>query len=158
MIDLETKLKLQAYADNELSERESRDIAALLSRDPEARALCAELKEVQLLVAANEWEVKLPESREFYWSKIERQIRRESAEADRAGERSRLSWWMRLVAPAAGLALVLITTLLLIKPAPAPSQLSQLHEIETALDEANTISFRSESAGMTVVWVQTQGQ
>jgi len=80
MIDLETKLKLQAYVDNELSGREARDISARLDRDAEARALCAELTNLRTLVAAHELEVRVPESREFYWSKIQREIVRTAAQ------------------------------------------------------------------------------
>lgn len=46
--------------------------------------------------------------------------------------------------------------ILVLKPDSVPGQLSLLHEIETPLEEASTISFYSPSAGMTVVWVQSR--
>jgi anti-sigma factor RsiW len=156
MIDQEAKLKLQAYVDNELSNRESLEIAARVERDPEARALCAELKEIRTLLACDELEVKLPESREFYWSKIEREILRGSAQAAEPVPSGRY-WWTRFFAPAVGFAVLLITTLLVLRPHPMASRLSELHEIESPLDDTSTISFHSQSAGMTVVWVQTDG-
>lgn len=146
-------LKVQAYVDNELTQAEAREVAALVERDPEARALCAELKEVRNLVVANELPVALPESREFFWSKIEREIVRRSASAP---ARSRSQWWMRILAPAAGVAMLAAIVFVALRPESAPGQLSVLHEIESPLEEASTISFYSPSAGMTVVWVQTR--
>jgi anti-sigma factor RsiW len=156
MIDLETKLKLQAYVDHELSDREARDISARLDRDAEARALCAELTQLRTLVAAHELEVRLPESREFYWSKIQREILRSAAQGVRSNP-VRQPWWTRLLAPAAGLTVLLVTALVFIRPHTAASRLSLLHEIESPREDTSTISFHSQSAGMTVVWVQTEG-
>jgi anti-sigma factor RsiW len=156
MIDLETKLKLQAYVDNELSDREARDIAARIERDAEARTLCAELTKLRTLVAAHELEVRVPESREFYWSKIQREIVRSAAQEARSSPVQQ-AWWTRLLAPAAGLAVLLVTALVFIRPHTAASRLSFLHEIESPLEDTGTISFHSQSAGMTVVWVQTEG-
>jgi len=156
MIDLETKLKLQAYVDNELSGREARDISARLDRDAEARALCAELTNLRTLVAAHELEVRVPESREFYWSKIQREIVRTAAQEARPSH-VRQAWWTRLLAPAAGLIVLLVTALVFIRPHTTPSRLSFLHEIESPREDTGTISFHSQAAGMTVVWVQTEG-
>jgi anti-sigma factor RsiW len=156
MIDLDTKLKVQAYVDNELNPSESRAMAARLERDAEARALYAELKELRALVAGNELEFKLPESREFYWSKIQREIAQLSSEAERA-ERAPRPWWRRLLAPAAGFALLVAIAAPLLRSLQNTSELSAMHEIETPLEEISSISFHSQSAGMTVVWVQTGG-
>lgn len=95
MIEQDTILKVQAYVDNELTQADAREVVALVERDPQARALCTELKELRTLVSANEIQVKLPESREFFWSKIEREIVRSSTIAASPG-RSR--WWMRILA------------------------------------------------------------
>jgi anti-sigma factor RsiW len=153
MIDQDTMLKVQAYVDHELDPQDARAVAALVERDAEAKAVYAELNEVRTLVAANPLSPKLPESREFFWSKIERDIRRSSAEPVTP---SKFRWWMRIVAPATGFAVVLMVAFLLLKPGVMPSTLSSLHEIESPLKEANTISFYSPSAGMTVVWVETR--
>lgn len=153
MIAQDTILKVQAYVDSELTQAEARDMAALVARDPEAGALCAELKEIHALVAANELEVKLPESREFFWSKIEREIVRNSTVV---APRARSRWWVRVLAPAAGFAMLAMLAFLALKPGATPGPLSVLHEIEAPLEEASTISFYSPSAGMTVVWVQTR--
>ena len=71
-------MRLQAYLDGELPDSEAREAASLLAQDAEARALLAELKNTSAAMAGFELDIKLPESREFYWSKIEREIERQS--------------------------------------------------------------------------------
>lgn len=156
MINLETKLKLQAYLDQELSDPDSREMAEWLERDPEARALCAELEGTKALLEAGEVELKLPESREFYWSKIERAIGREAAAPSVREPSAGRAWWVRFLAPVAGAAVVLATGLAIVKLATAPTAMSYLHEIETPLEDTSAISFHSQSPAMTVVWVQSQ--
>ena len=72
----ELELKLQAHLDGELTGREATEIAALLEHDREAAALFGELRNIKTALTGNELEIKLPETREFYWSKIEREIAR----------------------------------------------------------------------------------
>lgn len=152
MINDETKLQLQAYCDDELGVAERKAMAARLAQDPDLRALHAELQELQALCACGEPERKLPESREFYWSKIERSILREQAQPAR---NPFFAGWLRILAPATGLALVLITAVFLGKFSADTQKTSYLHEIETPLEDTTAISFHSETARMTVVWVQS---
>src|SRR5262245_46280987 len=70
----DTQLKVQAYLDNELSAGEARKVASLISSDADARGLYNELKLVREALCENEAAVPVPESREFYWSKIRREI------------------------------------------------------------------------------------
>lgn len=154
MINQETQIKLQAYLDNELSASESREMAAWLDRDAQAAALHAELKEVTLLLKGNELEVKVPETREFYWSQIQRAI--DQSATQRQPQARRYPVWMRLFAPALGVAVLLLTALSLVRLNTAPSALSSLQEIDMPLEDTAAISFHSQSAGMTVVWVQSQ--
>ena len=156
MINQETKLKLQAYLDNELAGAELRKMAALLDQDAEAQAVCSDLRETKRMLAGAELARSVPESREFYWSKIERAIATPAAAGASGVFLPGYPWWVRLCAPALGLALVLVAALSLVKLANAPATVSYLHEIETPLEETSTISFHSQAAGMTVVWVQTQ--
>ena len=157
MINQESKLKLQAHLDNELSGGELRKVAAWLDQDAEARALYTQLRDVKAIVQGNELEVHLPESRDFYWSKIERSIRQ--APVQQAPQRflSGYPWWVRVFAPALGVAMLLVAAVSLVKLGTAPTTLSYLHEIETPLEDTSAISFHSQAAGMTVVWVQSQG-
>ena len=73
-MNVEEGIKLQAQLDGELTGREAQEIAAFLENDAEARALFAELQQTRSMLTGNEPEFRLPESREFYWSKISRAI------------------------------------------------------------------------------------
>jgi anti-sigma factor RsiW len=152
----EIKLKLQAYLDGELQGRELRRIAALLDSDSEARALYSELEGLKVTLVANEPEIKVPETREFYWSAIERRIQEQPAKPTVSAFLPGYPTWLRVLAPAFGAALLLMVALTAIKLAIAPAALTYLHEIETPSEETSAISFHSEAAGMTVVWVQTR--
>jgi negative regulator of sigma E activity len=86
------KLQLQAYLDGELSERESHKISEQLIQDSEAKAMLAELKFIKDAMRGNEPELKLPESREFYWSKIQREIER-GAKQEKSESCPGFGWW-----------------------------------------------------------------
>src|ERR1051325_6434094 len=73
---MKQELKLQAYLDGELPGREAKRVAALIETDDNARALFTELRQTSVALKSNEPEVRLPETREFFWSKIEREIAR----------------------------------------------------------------------------------
>ena len=99
-------LKIQSYLDGELSDREARSISEWLATDNEARLLFEELQFTKVALAKNEPELKLPESREFYWSKIEREIRRQDQPVAQPAERpSIFALLHRYLVPAAGVAL-----------------------------------------------------
>ena len=158
MINHETELKLQAYLDGELSAGEAKAIADLLGRDAGAQALYQELRIAKSLLAENEVERKLPESREFYWSKIQRQIDRvESTQADGLTEPPS-RWWPRFLAPAGVLAALAVFVAVVLRSPEGGGTflaLDDSHEIETPLEETSSFSFRSEAAAMTVVWVDS---
>ena len=159
MINHETELKLQAYLDGELPAREAKAIADLLGRDAGAQALYQELRIAKSLLVENELERTLPESREFYWSKVQRQIERvESTQADGLTEPAASRWWPRFLAPAGVLAaLAVFVAVVLRSPEGGETflALDDSHEIETPLEETSSFSFRSEAAAMTVVWVDS---
>ena len=155
MINEREKLQLQAHLDQELSPRQARKAAAWVEQDDEARALYAELRDLRAALAGNELEAKVPDSREFYWSKIERAIRQNPA-PERPPFLARYPWWMRYLAPAVGATLLLIASLSVVRLTTPATSMSYLHEIETPLDDTTAISFHSQTAGMTVVWVQSQ--
>lgn len=155
------QLKVQAYLDNELSPSEARKISDWITSDPEARNLYTELKQTREIVAANEPVAKLDDSRDFYWSKIERAIA--AAERETPASTAR-SWWLRLLAPAAGVAALFALLLSVVDRGGQPpvtfapsmaSANSALHEFEAAPD-VSTITFRSEAEGVTVVWLSMQ--
>ena len=156
MSDFPTALKLQAHLDGELPSDQAGEVVALLQRDAEARALFDELKATRRLLALNETAVPVPETREFYWSKIRRELERlEPAPVAHPRQTWDLSRWLRLALPV-GAALILAAVLLQ-RPGLAPRSGKTLFavgdEIETPLEQLTSVTFRSESARMTVVWI-----
>ena len=152
-MDNNAQLKLQAWLDGELPEAEAREVANRLAQDREAAALAEELRNTGSALAGFEADVRLPESREFFWSKIEREIARQEAPApDPAPRESYLTLFRRFLVPASAVAFVLIAGLVLIRPM-GPSGRPAAAEIETALADAGAFTYRDYSAGTTLVWV-----
>ncbi len=160
----DTQLKIQAYLDNELSPGEARQIAAMLSSDRDLQELYGELRATKESLRDNEPEVKLGDSREFYWSQIQRRIATaEWAPAPRAAR----PLWVRLLAPLAGTAALFALLLAVMNPSTriAPTTTGgaivsaantnrPLHgEVEDLAEEVSSVTFRSEENGVTVVWL-----
>ena len=147
-MNTESKLRLQAYLDNEVSSAEARQIASWIARDPEVKALCEELQATKaLLTAENELPVAVPDGRDFYWSKIQRAIERTEQEPVR--EYSPRPWWSRLLAPVAvtlALGLFVFTS---VSTNPSRNIAAQTEESLTD----SSITFYSPEHKMTVVWI-----
>jgi hypothetical protein len=107
--DLE--LKLQALLDAELPPSEAEEMRLLAARDQEAARLLAELQDITTVLRQNEPTAAVPETRPFYWSKIQRQIEREAARnaspAPSRADRFR-RWLTPLAAATAGVAALLL--------------------------------------------------
>jgi anti-sigma-K factor RskA len=150
----ELALKYQAFVDGELSESEAGRVARSLEADADARALVAELRNSKAMLSGNEPEVTLPESREFYWGKIHRQIEcmeREPAGAPEGRWRAMLAGWRRFVAPLAGVAVITFLGMVAVRFY-SPEPVDYLAEIENLSEESTAYSFRS--GNMFVVWTQ----
>lgn len=160
------ELQVQAYLDNELTPGEARQVASLLNSDPEAREMYRVLKETKAIVRENEPQLRLQESRDFYWSKIQRELERQERAPAQVAQ---TPFWIRLMAPLAG-AVALCAVLLSISgpgagPAPAMRASSAvtgageavgpMHEGEVVVPDMTAITFRSEREGVTVVWVSS---
>ena len=150
-MNYENQLKLQAYLDGELSESEAREVANWLAKDREAVALHAELRNTRQAMAGQEIGVELPESREFFWSKVRNQIEMEQPEPVRAAP-SLLAGWRRFLMPAAAFAALMIAFFL------ANEQFgflpgSQVAKLETTRSDPGTFIYRDYSAGSTLVWL-----
>jgi len=153
-MDHDAQLKLQAWLDGELPEAEAREVADWLARDHEAAALAEELRNTRDVLAGFESDVRLPESREFFWSKIEREIVRQEASAPSAPA-PKVSWvalFRRFLVPASAVAFVAIVGLLLVRPA-GPSGRPMSAETETTLADAGAFTYRDFAAGTTLVWL-----
>ena len=109
--DLE--LKLQAWLDGELPAAQAEQARRLAAADPKAATLAAELQAIKAAFLNNEETVPVPETREFYWSKIERQIQREEAVGRAPGAlwAGRFRRWLAPLAGVAALAAVLVVAL-----------------------------------------------
>jgi anti-sigma factor RsiW len=151
-MNVDTGIKLQAYLDGELTGREAEKIAALIANDAEARSLFNELQQTHTLLAANEPEFRLPESREFFWSKIEREISRvETAPVESRGP-GWIFFFRRHLAAFAGTSVAAVLVLFVaFQMNVVPRDLFE--EIDNPLDETSSFSFRSESQKMTLVWI-----
>src|SRR5215471_13582833 len=110
-MDCEAQLKLQAYLDGELPEKEAREVANWLAKDREAVALHAELRNTRQALAGFEVGVELPESREFYWSKIERDIRRLDQPAPATTRPTVFAAWRRFLRAATAVAVLALVAI-----------------------------------------------
>ncbi len=147
----EFQLKLQAYLDGELTPAEAAQVEQWLERDVEARALRFELQNTAGALAGQEAEVRLPESREFFWSKIEREIiGRESAASARARMPFWRRWGWRGLIPAGALALVCVLAVRL-SYSGAAAEFSP--ELEVAADDMGAYTFRNQESGLTMIWL-----
>jgi len=147
----EQDLKLQAHFDGELPEAEARQVMSRLARDSDAVALLHTLKSTRQALSTFEAGIKVPETREFYWSKIRRGI--EVAEASEARvqpvRESLLFRLRRLLVPAAGVALIVIAGMVLTRDDWAGRHV----ELETALADSKAFTYRDYASGTTLVWL-----
>lgn len=145
----ELELKVQAWVDGETSEREAARIAEWVARDAEAGILAGKLRSMRQAMVDDEPVIPVPESREFHWSKIERQIQREEL----ASHRSPVSWlarWRRLIIPLGAVAVLALAVNQMRRPT--------FDEILATDQGMEAVTFHDQSAGMTVVWLQDSSQ
>ena len=156
----ELEIKLQAYMDGELSERESRQVEEWVAQDKEATRMLNELAWTRSFLVEHEPAPVVPESREFYWSKIEREIERE----ERRVATTRTAWesfidmipWRRALAPASGLALALFLVFGSLKfydLSAFEKYPRHLAQVENPSEEVGAFSFRSQSENVFVIWL-----
>lgn len=154
MMDMEKQLKLQAFFDGELPEAEAREVANWIATDQEAAALHGELKNTRQALSGHEADIKLPESREFYWSKIEREINRLDKQEQAQPASPSFARLFRFLIPASAFAIVAIVGLFAVKNFnPAEGARAAGPELETALTDGGAFTYRDEQEGMTVVWL-----
>ena len=145
------QLKLQAWLDGELPAREAAEVQAGLAATADGRALLAELRNTTAAFSGHEAGVTLPESREFFWSKIERQIAREAAAIDRPAPG--LSWLARLrrqLIPLTGFATV--TVVCGVVTLHSLTGTDPVAEMELANEDIGACTYHDQANKMTVVW------
>lgn len=155
----EQQLKLQAFLDGELPEREAREILAWTQRDSAAAGLLAELKNTRQAMVKSEPHLCLPESREFFWSKIEREIQRLEPQTYAAPDISIFTLLRRWLLPAVSVgALVLAGVLAHFNVpnhgSPVAAQTvadTDASTVETTLANSDATTYRDASEGTTLV-------
>jgi len=150
MTDHDFELKLQAYLDGELAAPETAMMEDRLGRDQEGRLLLAELRNTCAALAGHEAEIKLPETREFFWSKIEREIGRQEQPAPAAAGVSWFTWLRRHVLPATGIAFAVC--LMSIWAVHRGKISGQFAEMELASDDVGAYTYSDPQQKMTMVW------
>jgi|SRR6185369_975558 anti-sigma factor RsiW len=161
MMNQDQELKIQAFLDGELSEREARDVQQWLASDAQAQALVTELRTTTSYLKGNEPALALPETREFYWNKIQREIERQEAAPATAARLPFWIAWRRYFAPMAGVAAVTMLVVFSMKIndiglTDGPN--GHLAEIENLSEHSSSLSFRSQKENMFVVWVYNKDQ
>ncbi|MCU0771210.1 MAG: hypothetical protein MUE94_05490 [Verrucomicrobia bacterium] len=143
-------LKVQAFVDGELPEPEQAGIAALIARDADVAALVKELKQTRQALAGYDEAVALPESREFYWSRIQRELARFPREQPEPVRGSLGALLLRWLLPATCVAaLVAVGFLFLQSPWSAGGEVTW----QAANDNVNAFTYRDYEEGLTVMWL-----
>ena len=152
----EQQLKLQAFLDGELPEREAREILSWTQRDREATALLAELRNTRQAMVKSEPHFSVPETREFYWSKIAREIQRLDPQEVAVLKASIFAAWRRFLLPASTVAALAIAGWFahFNSPKPAVGDLVDADSpvVETTLANADATTYRDAGEGTTLVW------
>lgn len=149
----EQQLKVQSLLDGELSESEAREVASWVAHDAEAAALMAELRHTRRILSDADSSTGFPESREFYWSKIEREIRRLESVPKSAPAVPLLLRLRRILVPVAAVAALAVVAVVAsfrsgtLKSAPVRSQ------TEMTVADTSAFTYQDFANGTTLVWV-----
>lgn len=148
-------IELQTWVDGELDADHARRVEARVAADAESRTLAGNLRSFRQLVREHEPARAMPVSRDFYWSRIRREIERESATPVLEQPARRPAWipWLAWLVPAAA---VVVAGLFLGRDsgqAPAPPGAMVGHRIEVPDTGMSTLTFYSAKDAVTVVWV-----
>ncbi|HWQ92462.1 MAG TPA: hypothetical protein VN673_12390 [Clostridia bacterium] len=153
-MDYESQLKLQAYLDGELSEDQASEVANWLARDKEAVALLTELRQSRQAFGRFQSTLRLPESGDFFWSKIRREI--ELSEPESAPAVPQISLFQKLrrfLVPAGALAVLTIAGIIVTRDAGVAISTGEGEVGEMALADSGAFTYRDYSAGTTLVWL-----
>ena len=144
------QLKLQAFLDGELPAREAAEVQTWLARDTDGQALLAEFRHTNAALAGHESGLQLPESRDFFWSKIEREINRTPITH---APTLRLTWLARLrrqLVPLSGIATV--TVIFSVVALHSLGGSGRGDEMELTSQDMGAYTYRDQANKMTVVW------
>jgi anti-sigma factor RsiW len=152
----EQQLKLQAFLDGELPEREARETLAWTQRDGDAAALLAELKNTRQVMLKSKPHLSVPESREFFWSKIEREIHRLEPPAAATPAVPIFAALRRFLLPASAIATLVVAGMIahfnVPKAVVESTADSDVTTVETTLASTDATTYRDAGEGTTLVW------
>lgn len=137
---LEQALEIQALVDDQLEAGRKPEVERFMQDDAAAAALAAELIAVRAAVRTHESNLTVPESREFYWSQIQRRIAAEEVVEARKQGSGTILGWIRWLAPALGVAAV--AAVLAMRTGSSPT-----------LADASVMTFRSDADAITIHWL-----
>ncbi len=149
MKTMEVTLELQAYVDGELDGRRRVEVERMLAGDAEARAIVEELRQLSRLVQANEPDIRVPETREFYWSQIQRQIASAEVKGTRGSKPGSVGGqWLRWLVPAFGVAALAVMLL----PGNTTGGTGAGKGFAD-LGDPVSLTFHSDTDGITIHWI-----
>lgn len=162
-------IRLQAYLDGELKGAEREGMERQLASDAELRALAQEIRAVTAALKDSDPIVTVPASREFYFSQIERRIAAAEVQESRtAGSGVPVMVWVRrALLPLTGVALATFMLMSSVNTGVLPIQspldeslqaTQRVEETGAMLEETGAMTFRSESEGVTLVWLYDKDQ
>jgi len=162
-MELETQLSIQALIDGELLEAKRHEVEQLIATDADAKALHTELSHTVGALAGGELDRKLPETREFFWSKIAAEIEvTERLEArEQAKPAATSTWWTKLLMPfGAAAALVVAFTVFQTKGPQVVRPIEEAPGVEavadTELEMPESLIFDMYQEDATVIWLNSE--
>lgn len=155
MMGYDDQLRLQTFLDGELPEKEAREVAALIARDAEARALFNELKNTRHALAASQHRPRVPESREFYWSKVQREIERREPgpQATLVGKSSSIFTLLRRLGLPASVVAALALAVFFVGSELGMFGVARGATATMTTTTAGAFTYQDYAHGMTLVWL-----
>ena len=152
MKENEIELKIQALVDGELTEFEAGKLRDRIKNDIRLQILHERLTQMKDLISTHEMPRVLPESSDFYWSKISQKIEVGGSAAQSSAQSLGMKWVFRRLAPLLGIASV---ALLITLQGPNLPDLGIVlnHNHELLSDEIDVMTFNSADDSMSVVWI-----
>ncbi len=146
----EMLLKIQSWVDGCLPAGESAEMERFVAANPDAQAVVGELRMTKLAFAGNEPTLTMPESREFFWSKVQREIARQEAAgvATESAGFFAAGWCRKLLVPVTSFAGLALVAALVVVATRTPDGSDQ---IESQLEGVSTVTYGVP--GMKVIWI-----
>lgn len=154
MKENEIELKIQALVDGELTESEAEQMRECMDNDVRLQILYVRLIQARDLISKYEMSRVLPESGDFYWAKIAKEIEIDGVANQRTNYSMVTKWLFRRLAPLLGIAT--IAMLITLQQSSVPDlgiEIESDHELELSSDGIEVMTFNSADDSMSIVWL-----